>query len=139
MKSEDEEQLRLLSIFHYVCAGLIALCACIPIFHLAIGLAIIIRPEVFGPARNHPPAIMGWLFALLGGGIILFGWTVAGLLVFAGRCLSQRRHYTLCLVAAGVSCLFMPFGTVLGVFTIVVLSRPTVKSLFGKNVPPVFS
>ena len=31
----------------------------------------------------------------------------------------------------GVECLFMPFGTVLGVFTIVVLCREPVKQLFS--------
>jgi hypothetical protein len=32
---------------------------------------------------------------------------------------------------ACVSCVFMPIGTILGVFTILVLSRPSVKSAFG--------
>jgi len=34
---------------------------------------------------------------------------------------------------AGIECLFMPFGTVLGVFTIMVLMRDPVKQLFGVN------
>jgi hypothetical protein len=36
-----------------------------------------------------------------------------------------------CLVVAGIECIFMPFGTVLGVFTIIVLMRPSVRNLFG--------
>jgi hypothetical protein len=36
---------------------------------------------------------------------------------------------------AGVACMFMPFGTVLGVFTIVVLLRDSVKELFGVAEP----
>ena len=35
---------------------------------------------------------------------------------------------------AGLECIFMPFGTVLGVFTIIVLMRDTVKELFGRAV-----
>jgi hypothetical protein len=35
-----------------------------------------------------------------------------------------------CFVVAAIECIFMPFGTVLGVFTIIVLSRPSVKALF---------
>jgi len=31
---------------------------------------------------------------------------------------------------ACIECLFIPFGTILGVFTIVVLSREPVKALF---------
>jgi hypothetical protein len=34
---------------------------------------------------------------------------------------------------AAISCIFMPFGTVLGVFTIIVLLRPSVKELFAVN------
>lgn len=39
---------------------------------------------------------------------------------------------------AAVECMLMPFGTVLGVFTIVVLMRESVKKLFTMNnpVPP---
>jgi len=37
------------------------------------------------------------------------------------------------MVIAGIECLFMPFGTVLGVFTLVVLVRPSVKELFLRN------
>ena len=32
---------------------------------------------------------------------------------------------------AGIECMFTPFGTVLGVFTIIVLMRPEVKTMFG--------
>jgi hypothetical protein len=42
-----------------------------------------------------------------------------------------------CLVMGGVECLFMPFGTVLGVFTIIVLMREPVKQLFGVNPPAI--
>jgi hypothetical protein len=32
---------------------------------------------------------------------------------------------------ACIECLFIPFGTILGVFTVVVLSRESVKALFA--------
>ncbi len=35
-----------------------------------------------------------------------------------------------CFVMGCVECLFMPFGTVLGAFTILVLNRQSVKGLF---------
>jgi hypothetical protein len=35
---------------------------------------------------------------------------------------------------ACIECLFLPFGTILGVFTIIVLSRESVKELFGAPV-----
>jgi hypothetical protein len=53
----------------------------------------------------------------------------------AGRFLARRKHHLFCLVVAGVECLFFPFGTVLGVFTIIVLMRPSVQQAFEANGP----
>jgi len=39
-----------------------------------------------------------------------------------------------CFVVACIECLFMPFGTVLGAFTIIVLMRPSVKNLFAQRI-----
>lgn len=134
--NQDQEHLRLLTIFHYVCAGLAALFACFPIIHLVLGLMMALRPEVFDHGKNAPPAFLGWFFVVFASIFIFLGWTFAALLAWAGRCLGQRKNYTFCLVVGGVACLFMPFGTVLGVFTIIVLSRPSVKVLFASPAQP---
>ena len=133
--NRDEEQLKLLAIFHYVVAGLAALMALFPVIHLILGLVLILAPHEFQGSGQPPPAFVGWLLVLFAGGFILLGWTMAVFILTAGRFLTQRRHYTFCLVMAGVECLFMPFGTVLGVFTIVVLTRDSVKLLFGSRAP----
>ena len=51
-------------------------------------------------------------------------------MLFAGRSIKNRRRYTFCLIVAALSCLFMPFGTVLALFDFIILSRPTVKATF---------
>ena len=130
--SQDEEHLRLLRIFHFVCAGMMALFACIPIFHLIIGLVMLLAPQVFGPGKAQPPAFVGLFFVIFASAFILLGWTFAVLLAWAGRNLGRRKHYTFCFVMACAACLFAPFGTVLGVFTIIVLIRPGVKMLFDQ-------
>jgi hypothetical protein len=43
-----------------------------------------------------------------------------------------RKAYSFALVIACIECLFVPFGTILGVFTIVTLSRESVKALFER-------
>ena len=126
----DNEHLKLLSIFHYVMGGITSLLACFPIIHLVIGLFLILVPEKFGHGSQHPPVFLGWLFVILGSSLILLGWTVAALVLVAGRCIGRRKHYMFCFVTACVECLCMPFGTVLGVFTILVLNRQSVKELF---------
>jgi hypothetical protein len=126
----DNEHLKLLSIFHYVVSGLAAFFACIPIIHLVIGLFLILAPQKLGPGSNQPPAFIGWFFVAFAAVFILLGWTFAVLVLIVARFIARRKHYTFCFVMACVECLFMPFGTVLGVFTILVLNRASVKGLF---------
>jgi hypothetical protein len=53
-------------------------------------------------------------------------------MALAGRAIRRRENYTFCVIVAALSCMLMPFGTVLGVLTIVVLMRPSVKEMFGR-------
>src|SRR5437870_5491226 len=119
----DEDQLRLLAIFHYVVGGLAAIFACIPIIHLVLGLFLVFAREKMG--GQPPPVFMGWFFIVFATCFILAGWTLGILIVINGRFLARRTKYMFCFVVACVECLFTPFGTVLGVFTLVVLMRPT--------------
>lgn len=48
----------------------------------------------------------------------------------SGRFIMQRTHYLYSFVLACVECMFVPFGTILGVFSIIVLSRPSVKEQY---------
>jgi hypothetical protein len=58
------------------------------------------------------------------------GIVMAICILITGQCLSRRKGYSFALVMACIECLFVPFGTILGVFTIVALSRESVKALF---------
>lgn len=138
MVNQDEEHLRLLAIFHYVIGGLMALFACFGLIYIVLGMFFAMAPaEAFGPNRGQqPPPFMGWLFTVMGGLIVTIGWTIAGLVLLAGRSLARRKRWVLCLVAACVECLWMPFGTVLGVFTIIVLMRSSVREAFGRPAEP---
>ena len=52
-------------------------------------------------------------------------------LAVVGVQIRKRRWWTFCYLTGWGECLMFPFGTVLGIFTIIVLSRPSVKQLFG--------
>lgn len=129
--TQDEDHLRLLSIFHYVVGALAALFAFFPIIHLLVGLFLILAPEKFGAKGEAPPAFLGWFFVVFAAGFMIFGWAFATLVILTGRFLAQRKYYTFCFVIAVIESLFMPFGTVLAVFTLAVLLRESVKQLFG--------
>jgi hypothetical protein len=128
-QSQDADHLRLLSIFHYVVAGMFALFAMFPVIYLVIGIAIV--TGVFDSGAEPPPPFLGWMFIIAAVFFMTCGLAMAICVALAGRRLARRTNYLYCLVIAGIECIFMPFGTVLGVFTIIVLMRPTVKEMFG--------
>ena len=65
--------------------------------------------------------------------MLVIGVAYSACMALAGRYLTQHRHYIFCLVMAALSCAFFPFGTVLGVFTIIVLQKDSVRQLFGRT------
>ena len=128
--SQDEHHLQLLAIFHYVVGGLTALVACCPLMHVAIGIIMLVAPQSMESHGEGPPAFVALIFIVIPGTIILAGWALAICMILTGRFLSRRRHHLFCLVIAGIECLMMPFGTVLGVFSIIVLTKESVREMF---------
>ena len=131
--NHDKEHLRLLAIFHYVVAGLAALFSFFPLLYTTVGAIFIFaaRHGTPKPGEQLPPEFLGWIFVVLGLLLFLLGVAMAICILIAGRCLSRRKHYTFALVMACIECLLIPFGTILGVFTIIALSRESVKELFA--------
>ncbi len=84
---------------------------------------------------DAPPAFIGYLLVGIGSAVVLFGWTVGALLIYSGLGLAQRKRRVFSMVMAALSCLQIPFGTILGVFTLVVLQRPTVRALYAADGP----
>ena|ERR1041385_7746607 len=127
-RTDNEQHLRLLAIFHYVVAGLTALFALFPLIYIAMGWFFLHAPP---PKHGEPPpAFVAYIFMGIGSVFFLLGQSFAACVFAAGRCIHSRTRYWFVFVMACFQCSFFPFGTVLGVFTIVVLSRPSVKALF---------
>jgi hypothetical protein len=131
--SQDREHLQLLAIFHYVVAGLAALFSFFPLLYTTVGVIFIFaaRHGTAKPGEDLPPEFLGWIFAVLGLVLFLIGIAMAICVLITGRSIALRKRYSFVLVIACIECLFIPFGTILGVFTIVVLSRESVKALFS--------
>jgi hypothetical protein len=129
--NEDLDHLRLLSIFYYLIALLTALFSLLPLIHLVLGIAMASGWGEFG--EDPPPAFVGWLVSCVAGFLIVLGLSCAACFALTGKYLAQRRNWIFCMVIAGITCTFMPVGTVLGIFTILVLNRPSVRALFPGN------
>jgi hypothetical protein len=130
--NQDESQLDLLAVFHYVVGGITAFFACIPIIHVIIGIFILINPDMMEPRGDpFPASLCGLIFIIFPGAMVLGGWSLAVCVIVAGRFLARRKHHQFCLVVAGIECIFVPIGTILGIFTIIVLMRESVREIFS--------
>lgn len=130
--SQDERHLNLLSTFHYVVAAITGLFACFPICHFGMGIAMMVA-ALRDPGDGAPPALFGLAFSGIAAGIIAIGWVLVACMALAGYYLGRRKHYRFCMVVAGVECLVMPYGTVLGVLTLIALVRPSAEVLFEQD------
>ncbi|HET9314590.1 MAG TPA: hypothetical protein VFQ51_03335 [Vicinamibacteria bacterium] len=136
LSRQDDEQLRLLSIGHYVVAGLEALSGFFPVFHLAMGIWMLTSPELHRQKDAPPIALFAGLFIAAAVAWMVTSWAMAVCLFLSARYLKQRRRRMFCLVVGAVAAMMcMPFGTVLGVFTIIVLVRPSVMEAFDVSEP----
>ena len=63
----------------------------------------------------------------------ILGIIVGVLTVFAGICILQQKGYTFTLVIAALNGLSIPIGTLLAVFTFILLIKPEVKEIYGRS------
>jgi hypothetical protein len=127
--SQNDDVLRVLAVFHFVLAGMATMVSLFPLVHLIVGIGLV--SGVFtNPGDPFPFALVGWIFVIFASCWILCGLLFAALMAVAGRMLLNRRRYFFCLAMAGLACMFMPFGTILGAFTIVTLMKADVREQF---------
>lgn len=126
------ERFKLLSIFHYVAAGLTAFAGCVPLIHVTLGL-MMFSGAMSTTGSNPPPRELGLLFVGMGAMMSMLLWACAAVMAVAGHFLRVQRYYTFCLVVAAIECINMPFGTVLGIFTIITLVDEKAKAMFDRS------
>ena len=146
--AEDREHLSALSIGHYILAG-VSLFSGIPALvwgvagarlldelggEIAVAMGDISAQAGADPFGGGADAMLEDFGTLLTTAIVA-GLAVALIatihLVLVAVKIRQRRWWTFCYLTGWGECLMFPFGTILGIFTIIVLGRPSVKKLFG--------
>lgn len=138
LPNRDTEHLSLLGVFHWVFAGLSSLGLVFLLIHYLVMWEVMTNPAVWeqaNQAKDAPPFDPADIFALfqilyLLGAIMLLAQVVLNML--SAVFLRKRRHRLFSQVVAGLDCLSMPFGTVLGIFTLIVLGRESVRCLYGE-------
>jgi hypothetical protein len=130
---QDESNLNVLGILFFVYAGIIGIGA-LALSAFAILPAMLISGAAAGsptPPGAPPPLLFGGIFAAMFGLIALFLAVKCVVMLLAGRALGRRQHYVLVMIGACASLLTFPLGTALGVCTILMLQKPSVKVAFG--------
>jgi Zn-dependent protease len=130
----DQEHLFLLKLSYYIMAGMTGFFSLFALIY--IGLGAVFASGVMPPTPGNPsdPRFMGLMFLCIGLVVLFIGLSITFLTYWAGRCIRDRRHRTFCVIVACLSCLHVPFGTAIGVCTLIVLGRPSVQALF--EAPP---
>ena len=148
------DRLRLLSLGYYISGGIGAVFVSFLLFHLAFVLAFSFipasqwnTPPSHGSANHDspspiptasptssndqaPPAIMFRVFAGVIGMIIICGWMLGALTAYAGHCIKKRKHKVFIYAMAGINCIWIPYGTLLGIATILLFQWPEVQAEF---------
>lgn len=131
--TEEEKHLDYLKIGHYVVGAMCVIFACFPLIHLFVGLAVVLGGfHMQDDSGNPPPDAFGWLFVVIGGLFFLIGQACAICVILSGRFITRRKNYMFSFVIACLLCALFPFGTILGVFTIIFLTKEPVKALYGR-------
>jgi hypothetical protein len=132
-RNVDEDHLNLLAIFHFVVAAMTLMGILFLFAHYMMMHFIFTNPDIWKDQKGGPPpeAIFSIfiIFYIIAGAILV----VIGVMnVMSGLFIRVRKNRTFSLVVAGIDCLQFPFGTILGVFTFVVLFRESVTAIYER-------
>ena len=152
--NNDLSHIKILSVLHYVWAGMAVM---IGVYFLATALwsyfyinrvvDTTLSMEAFSGLEDYPEsnqyyeqAMQGfeddakdlffWHLFVRGSAYLVIGLVFGALNLVAARYLAVRKGKVFCSVIAGINCLYLPLGTALGVFTFIVLGRPSVTAIF---------
>ena len=130
----DEEHLRLLAIGHYI-SGAISVGLSL-LFGVQLSVMHALMGGVLGPATSRagelpiPPdqvmSIVTSVFAFL----VTLGIIFGALQLLSGWFMKKRRYRLFSFIVALPNLVFFPYGTLLGILTLMVLSRDTVRDLY---------
>jgi hypothetical protein len=135
-RAQDREHLRLLALFSRIFAGLLFALSCCFLAYPFMGAMMLTGTIEASPKNGRESEAFGGAMFIVVGLVFLaiYGGLATANLIAAKR-FEERQGHTFLFVISCLNCLFAPIGTGLGVFSLVVLSRPTVKELFGIPVP----
>jgi hypothetical protein len=130
----DQEHLRLLALLHYIAGGLTIAFSSLFIVHTLFFAFLASHPQWIADHRLHQVAIQPFalmrMLAFVMGSVVVLGIAFGVAQILSGRFIARRRYRGISLGVAILNLLLIPYGTLLGVFTLVVLARDNVRDLY---------
>ena len=131
----DNEHINLLSLFHLI-SGILTLgwSALMAVYFGFITFIINI-----GGKFDAAEKTLDSEFPIQFMGIIIIFWIVCLLFaialgiakIYSSKFLKQRKNRTFCIVISCIECFSIPYGALLGVLSIIVLNRSSVKDIYN--------
>lgn len=124
----DNEHLNLLSIFYFIFGGLTIFTSFIILVYITLFSAIFTNIPLEGSdIEDFPFEILFFVFAGLF--LLVFGYGI--LLIIAGINIRKKAKRVFSLIIGAMALISFPFGTAMGVFSIIVLTRNSVIELYS--------
>ena len=126
----DNEHLRLLRIGYFISAGQTAIFIPFGLLYAVMGLAV---PHLTSGSAGATPPFMSLIFGIVGTVMTGLATLATALKLLTAIRLKQRRSRVLCMITAGLSCIEIPYGMALGLMTLSVLGRASVRRQFKQT------
>lgn len=131
----DAEHLRLLRIGFFISAATSLIWVFFPLMYVAMGAFMLFGAFDDGKS-GAPPKAIGLMVMGIGMAVSLVMAAFATLKLLTAQAIGKRKWKGLIFTTAVICCLGVPWGTALGVLTLLVMTRPSVASQFTNPTPP---
>lgn len=128
LSEQKRSYLEVLAIAHYVYAALIGLIGLVMLLMTSVGLFGLAQSSSLSgelPFGGFGLPVVALVF------VLVFGYALVNFLI--GRWLVERRRWKAIVVLSVLNALNVPVGTLLGVFTVVVLVADDVRTVFERG------
>ncbi len=135
---KDEGHLAFLSTSFYIMGAVTLVFSLFFIFYIGMGAMFFHDPSMWNTPSTKPgappieaPFNPGYVFVFIGSFMMLICWIYGGFCIAAGKWTALRKSHLGIQIVAAIGSLNVPIGTILGVFALTTLARPSVRELFG--------
>jgi hypothetical protein len=130
MDERDLQHLNLLGVFYYIWAALNAAVLLL----LVVIAGLLLAGVMASSAQNEPDAAaLATILTVIFIPVLLITGALTVLTFLAAHGLQNQRRKILIYIIAALTCTSVPLGTILGIFTFLVMARPGVGEAFDAD------